>query len=227
MTDCGATVFPTGKRRVTDLPSYIPADISQPADREQLARQLEQVTEHIDVAIYNAGILGTPNVALHDYDEHTWRSVLEVNVTAIHLLHQRLSGLLAASSRPTVIVTSSSVGRMGRSGWGAYAVAKHAIEGWAAVLADEWREVGRVYSVNPGGTATPMRAEAFPDEDPDSLPTANAIAPVFLYLSSEGCPVPTGAKLNARDWIGVDPQNGLQIAQSDGMVIPSKHGEIP
>jgi NAD(P)-dependent dehydrogenase (short-subunit alcohol dehydrogenase family) len=223
----GATVFPTGKRQITDLAGYMPADLSQQAGRDLLTGHLEQETDHIDVAIYNAGILGSPQVALRDYEERTWRSVLELNVTAIQLLHQRLDSLLTASGHPTVIVTSSSVGRRGRAGWGAYSVAKHAIEGWVAVLADEWGGVGRVYSVNPGGTATPMRAAAFPDEDQDSLPTGDDIAPVFLYLSREDCPAPTGTRLNARDWIGLDPQNGLQIVQSNGMVTPSKHGEIP
>ena len=41
---------------------------------------------------------------------------------------------------------------------GGYSASKFALEGWMEVLADEW--AGRVYSVNPGGTATPMRAAA-------------------------------------------------------------------
>ena len=85
----GATVFPTGKRQITDLAGYMPADLSQQAGRDLLTGHLEQETDHIDVAIYNAGILGSPQVALRDYEERTWRSVLELNVTAIQLLHQR------------------------------------------------------------------------------------------------------------------------------------------
>lgn len=223
----GATVYPTGRRRFADVPGYLPADLSLQEGRQHLLGHLERETDQIDVAIYNAGVLGSPNVALRDYEESTWRSVLELNVTAVHLLHQLIEPLLTASTVPTVIVTSSSVGRLGRAGWGAYSVAKHAIEGWVTVLAAEWGEVGRAYSVNPGGTATPMRAAAFPDEDPDSLPTAEDIVPVFLYLAGADCPEPTGARLNARDWIGLDPRNGRRIAQSDGMVTPSKHGEIP
>ena len=115
----GATVFPTGKRQITDLAGYMPADLSHQAGRDLLTGHLEQETDHIDVAIYNAGTLGSPQVALRDYDERTWRSVLELNVTAIQLLHQRLDSLLTASGHPTVIVTSSSVGRRGRAGWGA------------------------------------------------------------------------------------------------------------
>ena len=42
--------------------------------------------------------------------------------------------------------------------------------------------------INPGGTATKMRASAFPGEDPASLPQPSDIAPAFLRLLAEDCP---------------------------------------
>jgi NAD(P)-dependent dehydrogenase (short-subunit alcohol dehydrogenase family) len=84
-----------------------------------------------------------------------------------------------------------------------YAVSKHALEGWLGTLAGEFD--GRVFSVNPGGTRTPMRATAVPDEDPSVLPTPADIAPIFLRLAHPDTPVPTGAQLDARDFIGSDP----------------------
>ena len=45
----------------------------------------------------------------------------------------------------------------------------------------------RVNMINPGGTATNMRAQAFPGEDPKKLPTADAVAPAFLQLLSDSC----------------------------------------
>jgi NAD(P)-dependent dehydrogenase (short-subunit alcohol dehydrogenase family) len=88
-----------------------------------------------------------------------------------------------------------------------YAVSKFALEGWLEVLDAEFP--GRVYSVNPGGTRTPMRAAAVPDEDPATLPTPDEIAPIFLRLAHPSCPEPSGAKLEARDWIGRDPWDGI------------------
>jgi NAD(P)-dependent dehydrogenase (short-subunit alcohol dehydrogenase family) len=42
----------------------------------------------------------------------------------------------------------------------------------------------RVNSINPGRMRTPMRAAAYPAEDPDSLPDPSAVANPFLYLLS-------------------------------------------
>ena len=134
--------------------------------------------------------------------------MIEVNLTAVQLLHQTLATHFGPF--PTVIGVSSSVGRTGREGWGAYAVSKFALEGWLEVLNAEWASAGRVYSVNPGGTATKMRAEAFPDEDPSTLPTPTQITPIFLRLAHARVGEPTGSHFDARDWIGVDPWAGME-----------------
>jgi NAD(P)-dependent dehydrogenase (short-subunit alcohol dehydrogenase family) len=47
-----------------------------------------------------------------------------------------------------------------------------------------------------------MRAAAYPAEDPLTLPTAEEIVPVFLYLASDASATITGQSLDARDWIG-------------------------
>ena len=93
-----------------------------------------------------------------------------------------------------------------------YAISKFALEGWLEVLADEWE--GRVYSVNPGGTATPMRAAAMPGEDPATIPSPADIAPIFLRLAHPAAPEASGTRFEARDWIGADPWEGL--GQSEG-----------
>ncbi len=63
------------------------------------------------------------------------------------------------------------------------------------VLADEWGDRGRVYSVNPGGTATPMRAAAMPDEDPSTIPSPEDVVPLFLHLAEPSCTYPTGSTI--------------------------------
>jgi NAD(P)-dependent dehydrogenase (short-subunit alcohol dehydrogenase family) len=69
-------------------------------------------------------------------------------------------------------------------------------------LAEELRPHGiRVNSVNPGGTRTEMRASAYPDEDPLTLPTPEDIAPVFVYLASDESKDMTGLAYEARDYI--------------------------
>jgi NAD(P)-dependent dehydrogenase (short-subunit alcohol dehydrogenase family) len=177
----------------------VPADLGSRTGREIVAREAARFAP-LDVVVHAAGALG-PRAPLADYPEDAWHEVFHINMTAVHLLHQQLVALLSPTA--TIIGVSSSVGRKGRAGWGMYAVSKAALEGWLDVLADEWE--GPVYSINPGGTATPMRAKAMPDEDPATIPTPADIMPIFLRLARAGPPAATGSRFDARDYVGTDP----------------------
>ena len=185
-----------------------PADLTTGAGRRAVVTAVERTGGVLDVAVHAAGFLGPVGVPLAGYPEPEWRAVFEANVTAVHLLHQGLSTHLDAGTAPTVIALASTVGRTPRAGWGMYAVSKHALEWWVAMLAIEWPR-GRVYSVNPGGTRTPMRAAAMPAEDPAAVPAPQEIAPLFLRLAHPAAPEPSGSVLDARDWIGRNPWEGL------------------
>jgi NAD(P)-dependent dehydrogenase (short-subunit alcohol dehydrogenase family) len=161
----------------------------------------------VDVVVHAAGLLGPTDTRLVDYPDPEWEAVFAANVTAVQRLHRVLAPHLEASANPVVIGVSSTVGREPRAGWGMYSISKHAVEAWLGILDLEWQ--GRVYSVNPGATRTPMRAAAVPDEDPTTLPTPQDIAPIFLRLAHPACPEPSGSRFDARDWIGVDPFEGL------------------
>lgn len=190
----------------------VPADLASDPGRRAVATAVDHAGGTLDVVIHAAGVLGPAGAkaALVHYAAQEWERVLAVNLSAVHYLHQRLAGFLQRGHRPAVIGISSTVGRRGRAGWGAYAVSKHALEGWLQVLADEWGERGRVYSVNPGATRTPMRAAAAPGEDPATLPSPEDVTPLFLRLAHPAAPEPSGSQLEARSWIGRDPREGLE-----------------
>jgi len=208
----GARVLTTARREPAlletvdgldaDRAFVVPADLGSRTGREIITTEALQIAP-IDVVVHAAGILG-PKARLADYPENAWHEVFHINATSVHLLHQALVPLLSPTA--TIIGVSSSVGRVGRGEWGMYAISKAALEGWLEVLADEWE--GPVYSVNPGGTATAMRAEAMPDEDPSTIPSPADIAPVFLRLARAEPGEPSGAKFDARDFIGADPMAG-------------------
>jgi NAD(P)-dependent dehydrogenase (short-subunit alcohol dehydrogenase family) len=215
----GADVIGVGRREpalletVAGLPEgnagYVAADLTTEAGRRAVATRIQHRGGILDVVVHAAGVLGPvgPDATLDRYPADSWYAVFEANCSAVHFLHQQIVGFLDRGDRPTVIGVSSTVGRAGRGTWGMYSISKRALEGWLEVLDDEWP--GRVYSVNPGGTRTPMRAEARPEEDPRTLPTPDDIAPLFLRLAHPEAPEPSGAKLEARDWIDRDPWDGL------------------
>lgn len=180
----------------------LPADLGKPADIASLVEGVRRRFGRLHVLVNNASLLG-PMVPLAEYPPEAWEAVLAVNLTGPFLLTGACLPLLRAAGGGSVINVSSGVGRAARKGWGAYAVSKFGLEGFTQVLADELRGEGiRVNAVNPGGTRTAMRAAAMSGEDPMTLPTPEAITPVFLYLASEASRDVTGKSLDARDWIG-------------------------
>ena len=61
----------------------------------------------------------------------------------------------------------------------------------------------RVNSLNPGGTRTNMRRDAYPAENPETQPTAESLMPVYLYLMSAEAKSLHGQALNARGFEAV------------------------
>lgn len=184
--------------------TYVVADLNTVEGARRLTDGLLRLHGKLDVLIHSAGILG-PKTHLEDYPEDVWHDVLQVNLTAPFLITRALLPALRKGDYPAVIFISSGVGHRGRAGWGAYSVSKFGVEGLTQVWAEELQKEGiRVNTVNPGGTRTRMRAAAYPDEDPLTLPTPEDIAPLFVWLARPDCQI-TGRSLEARDWLGRDP----------------------
>jgi len=177
-------------------------DIAKPADAQRIVRQAVEQFGNIDVLVNNASLLG-PRVALAEYEFTAWREVMATNLDGLFLVTREVLPVLLAQRSGAIINLTSGVGRVGKANWGAYAVSKAALEGFTQVLADELRAEGiRVNSVNPAATRTQMRAQAYPAEDPLTLPTPESIMPIFVYLASDESLEVSGQALNAREWAG-------------------------
>jgi len=179
---------------------YIKADISDKDQVDALSNRIKSRFEKLDILVNNASILGHRSRII-DYPEDVWERTIQINLNAQFFITKALIPLLLNSENGSIINLSSSVGRRGKAQWGAYATSKFGIEGLTHVLADELKPKVRVNSVNPGATRTDMRAEAYPEEDPNTLPTADDITPIFVYLASDQSRGVTAESFNARDWI--------------------------
>jgi len=182
--------------------NYVVCDITKLDDVQRLALEIEVVKQKLDILVNNASILGARSPIM-EYPEDVWEEVIRVNLNAQFFVTKALLPLLLKSDNASIINVSSSVGRKGKKEWGAYAASKFGVEALTQVLADEMKSTNvRVNSVNPGGTRTDMRAGAYPDEDPNTLPTPLDISPVFVYLASDESVDINGQEFTARDWIG-------------------------
>ena len=167
-------------------------------DYQQFAKTLTHQFSHLDGVLQNAGLLGVVEPIVNQ-PSALWHDVMQVNVNATFMLTKELIPLMLKAPHASLILTSSSVGRQGRYGWGAYSVSKFATEGFMQVLNEEYMNSNlRINCINPGGTRTGMRASAFPDENAQKLKTPKDIMPLYLYLMSDDSINVRGQSLDAQ-----------------------------
>ena len=166
-------------------PSIAPLDFERAAAEQYaaVAEGLHTSFGRLDGLAHLAAQLGE-RAPIEHYDVPTWMRVMHVNLNAAFILTRTLLPLLRASADASVIFTGSSVSVRGRAYWGAYAAAKFGLEGLMQVLADETSTTTniRVNSVNPGKVRTPLRAQAYPGEDPATVPAPEDVIAPYLYL---------------------------------------------
>ncbi len=163
-----------------------------------LAENIGAEFGRLDGLVLNASILGE-RYSIEQYDAVLWQRVMHVNVTSVFAMTQVFLPLLQKSDDPSVIFTSSGVGRTGKAYWGAYAVSKFATEGLSQVLADEHRHGKlRANCINPGATRTNMRLAAYPAEDRDKLKTPEEILAPYVYLLGPDSKGVTGESFDAQ-----------------------------
>ena len=169
------------------------------SDYDAVAAAVAARYGRLDGLLHNASLLGALSPIEH-YDVPTWCRVMHVNLTAAFALTQVLLPVLKQSPDASVVFTSSSVGRRGRAFWGAYAVSKFAVEGLSQVLAAETEKVSaiRVNTMNPGATRTGMRQQAYPSENPASLPKPEELVPAYLALLGPASRGVTGQSFDAQ-----------------------------
>lgn len=194
LRDAAAEVRAEGVRCVA-----VPADVSDAGDVDRWFGRTVDELGGVDVVVNNASLLG-PLVPVEEFPEDAWREVLEVNLTGAFLCARAAVGPLRTSGG-TLINVSSGVGDHGRPEWGAYCVSKNGLEALTGIMAGELEDDGvRVHAVDPGAMRTEMRAAAYPEEDPQTLPTPYEVTDAFVYLASDRARDLTGERLRAQEF---------------------------
>jgi NAD(P)-dependent dehydrogenase (short-subunit alcohol dehydrogenase family) len=170
-------------------PSIAPLDLEH-ADAthyDSLAEAVRNEFGRLDGLVHAAALLGERAPVEH-HGVVAWLRVMHVNVNAAFILTKSMLPLLKLSPDASVVFVSSGVAVRARAYWGAYAVSKSAVEGLMQLLADETDASTdiRVNSVNPGAMRTPMRAAAYPGEDPATvIEPAQRLGPFLFLLGPE------------------------------------------
>lgn len=163
-----------------------------------LVENIEKEFGRLDGLVHNASILGQ-RLSIEQYDIADWQQVMHVNLTVPFVLTQALLPLMRKSDDPSIIFTSSGVGRVGKAFWGAYSVSKFGTEALSQILADENRHTSlRANCINPGPIRTKMRLAAYPAEDRDKLKRPEDIMATYVYLLGPDSKGVTGESLDVQ-----------------------------
>lgn len=156
------------------------------ADGESVGRLAAAVAERwgkLDILMLNAAMLGTLT-PVPQIDGKEFGKLLTLNLLANQALIAAFDPLLRKSEAGRVLAVTSSVGRNPRAYWGAYGASKAALDALILAYGEEVRNISpiKVAIVDPGATATVMRARAFPGEDQATLKPPSAVADAVVEL---------------------------------------------
>jgi NAD(P)-dependent dehydrogenase (short-subunit alcohol dehydrogenase family) len=147
-----------------------PMDLTASDSIARLADAIGGRWPALDFLVLNAGMLGslTPVAQI---DGKEFGKVLTLNLVAQQALIAAFDPLLRKSEAGRLIAITSSVATKPRAYWGAYGASKAALETLVLAYGDEVANLSpvRTANVNPGATATKMRAKAYPGEDPATI----------------------------------------------------------
>lgn len=164
-----------------------PLDLTESDSIARLASAIGGRWDKLDVMVLNAAMLGTLG-SVAQIDGKEFNRVLTLNVLAQQAMIAAFDGLMRRSDGAKLIAVTSSVGEAPRAYWGAYGSSKAALQNLVLSYAQEVENVTNIRAaiVDPGATATQMRARAFPGEDAATLQRPEAVADAILGLVRDG-----------------------------------------
>jgi len=175
------------------------ADVTSEEDMVSWVAKTRATLGPVNILVNNASLLGQ-RVPIEEYSADVWRQVVDVNLTGAFLLAKAAIPALREAGG-SMIHVSSGVGDHGRPLWGAYCASKNGLEALSEMLAGELEGDGvRSNAIDPGAMRTEMRAEAYPAEDPDNVPTPADVAEIFVWLASDRSAGVSGQRFRAKEF---------------------------
>jgi NAD(P)-dependent dehydrogenase (short-subunit alcohol dehydrogenase family) len=165
-------------------PTLVPMDLVNGDGIDALGFEIFQRHKRLDVMLHAAAILGGLWPVAHVAPK-LWDKAIATNLTASYRLIRSMEPLLRQSEAGRAIFLTSGAAADPRAFWGLYATTKAGLEAMVRSWADEIEHTHvRAALVNPGPMRTRMRSEAFPGEDPATLPDPAEIGPMIVELAT-------------------------------------------
>lgn len=162
----------------------IVADVRKPDDVRRMVETAVAELGPIDILVNNAGVARFASVL--EATVQDWQAMFEVNVLGPLLCTQAVLPAMLERKRGWIINIASSSSVKGYVDQSGYCASKHALLGFAKVLALETRGTGvRVHCICPGGVDTEMAGLNPSFEDRADLMKPEEVAQVVVFLASQ------------------------------------------
>lgn len=140
---------------------FLNYDISKEEFVEKMIKETINKYGQLDIAINNAGVMGTPS-PVHELPKENMDYTMENNFYSVYFCcKHEIKKFIEQKSVGVIVNNSSIAGLTGLPGNPAYVASKHAVTGLTKNLALDYARFNiRINSVNPAGTDTPMVEEA-------------------------------------------------------------------
>lgn len=196
LEDLDDAVFAETGRHAT----LIPFDLVDGGGVDRLGGALNERFGRVDVWVQAAATMGPSGLTpVSHADPREFAKIERTNFTAVYRLIRSLEPLLRASDAGRAIHLTSSVASAPRAFWGAYAATKAGAEALFRAWLDEVESTHiRGTVLDPGRMRTRLRAQAFPGEDPETLPHPSEIGPLIVELARGDLTPPLAVRF--RDW---------------------------
>lgn len=165
--------------------AIFPLDLDKAEDKDfaAMAAGIFDQLGRLDGILHNAAKVDRPQ-PLEDQPLEQWLQLLRVNLAAPFALTRACLPLLKKSPDAAIVMTSETHGHAPAAFWGGFAVAKGGVETLVNIWSQELdiHPNLRINAIIPGPVQSPQRARTHPGEPKESLPPAEMLMPLYLYL---------------------------------------------
>lgn len=190
------------------------ADLSDIAAPKKVVDQVRSHWGPIEVLVNNAGVGSSADPKpVVDFDDNFWELTMRINLTAPYLLCKQVLPEMLKARYGRIIMVASINGKIGSLHGAAYAASKHGLLGLTRTLAMEVVRDGiTVNAICPGPVHTAMNDKRIAydaqrrGQSTDEIAAActpmgrrlepEEIAPLAVYLASDGAAAVTGQAIN-------------------------------
>jgi NAD(P)-dependent dehydrogenase (short-subunit alcohol dehydrogenase family) len=167
--------------------TLLPLDLAKEAEKiDAIGPSIVARFGRLDILVHAAAVLNKLTPVAH-IEPHDWAETVAVNMGAAWRLIRTCDPPLRASDAGRAVFATTGRARAPRAYWGLYGATKAGAEHLVLTWAQEVAKTPLCVNLfDPGPVATKLRAQAFPGEDPSTLPQPAEVAPALVALCLPG-----------------------------------------